>query len=49
MSLFWAFEPPASGVFAESMIEELGYTTFSAANAREALAVLESGAAITRS
>jgi CheY-like chemotaxis protein len=32
---------------AESIIEELGYSTFAAANAREALAILESGAPIT--
>src|SRR5207248_11026329 len=32
---------------AESIIEELGHSTFSAANAREALAVLDGGAPIT--
>ena len=32
---------------AESIIGELGYATFSAANAREALALLEDGAPIT--
>lgn len=42
-----AEDEPTVRVLAESIIEELGYTTFSAANAREALAVLEGGAAIT--
>lgn len=42
-----AEDEPTVRILAESIIEELGYTTFSAANAREALAVLEGGAAIT--
>lgn len=40
-------DEPTVRALAESMIEELGYRTFSAANAGEALAVLESGVAIT--
>ena len=42
-----AEDEPTVRALAESIIGELGYPTFSAANAREALAVLESGAAIT--
>jgi CheY-like chemotaxis protein len=42
-----AEDEPTVRALAESIIEGLGYTTFSAANAREALAVLEGGAAIT--
>ena len=42
-----AEDEPTVRALAESIIEELGYLTFSAANAREAIAVLESGAAIT--
>ena len=42
-----AEDEPTVRALAESIIEELGHTTFSAANAREALAVLEGGAAIT--
>jgi CheY-like chemotaxis protein len=42
-----AEDEPTVRALAESIIEELGYSTFSAANAREALAVLENGAAIT--
>ena len=42
-----AEDEPTVRALAEAIIEGLGYSTFSAANAREALAVLESGAAIT--
>ena len=42
-----AEDEPTVRALAELIIEELGYSTFSAANAREALAVLEDGAAIT--
>jgi len=42
-----AEDEPTVRALAESIIEELGYSTFSAANAREALAVLENGAHIT--
>src|SRR4051794_14095125 len=41
-----AEDEPTVRALAESIIEELGYSTFSAANAREALAVLEGGAEI---
>jgi CheY-like chemotaxis protein len=41
-----AEDEPTVRSLAESIIEELGYLTFSAANAREALAILESGAAV---
>jgi CheY-like chemotaxis protein len=40
-------DEPTVRALAESIIEELGYSTFSAATAREALAVLESGTPIT--
>jgi len=42
-----AEDEPTVRALAESIIEELGYSTFSAANAREALALLENGALIT--
>ena len=42
-----AEDEPTVRALAESIIDELGYETFSAANAREALAVLDDGAAIT--
>jgi CheY-like chemotaxis protein len=42
-----AEDEPTVRALAESIIEDLGYATFSAANAREALAVFESGAPIT--
>ena len=42
-----AEDEPTVRALAESIIEELGYLTFSAANAREALAVLDGGAPIT--
>src|SRR3954451_12689193 len=42
-----AEDEPTVRSLAESIIEDLGYATFSAANAREALAVLESGEPIT--
>ena len=42
-----AEDEPTVRALAESIIEELGYSTFSAGNSREALAVLESGAPIT--
>ena len=42
-----AEDEPTIRALAESIIEELGYSTFSAANAREALAVLDGGAPIT--
>ena len=42
-----AEDEPIVRALAESIIEELGYSTFSAANAKEALAVLENGAPIT--
>src|ERR1041385_6908001 len=42
-----AEDEPTVRALAESIIEELGYWTFSAANAREALAVLDGGAPIT--
>jgi CheY-like chemotaxis protein len=38
---------PTVRALEESIIAELGYETFSAANAREALAVLDDGAPIT--
>lgn len=41
-----AEDEPTVRALAESIIEELGYETFSAGNAREALAVLENGSAI---
>ena len=47
LAVLVAEDEPTVRALAESIIEELGYTTFSAANAREALAVLEGGAAIT--
>ena len=42
-----AEDEPTVRTLAELIIEELGYSTFSAANAREALGVLENGVAIT--
>ena len=42
-----AEDEPTVRALAESIIGDLGYATFSAANAREALAVLEDGAPIT--
>jgi CheY-like chemotaxis protein len=42
-----AEDEPTVRALAEAIIEGLGYSTFSAANSREALAVLESDAAIT--
>ena len=42
-----AEDEPTVRALAESIIEELGHSTFSAANAREALAVLETDAPIT--
>ena len=42
-----AEDEPTVRALAESIIEELGCSTFSAGNAREALAVLEGGAPIT--
>ena len=42
-----AEDDPTVRALAESIIAELGYATFSAANAREALAVLENDAPIT--
>jgi len=42
-----AEDEPTVRALAESIIGELGYATFSAASAREALAVLEDGAPIT--
>jgi CheY-like chemotaxis protein len=42
-----AEDEPTVRALAESIIGELAYATFSAANAREALAVLEDGAPIT--
>jgi CheY-like chemotaxis protein len=42
-----AEDEPTVRVLAESIIGELGYATFSAANAREALALLENGEPIT--
>ena len=42
-----AEDEPTVRALAESIIGELGYATFSAANAREALALLEDGAPIT--
>lgn len=42
-----AEDEPTVRALAESIIEELGYSTFSAANAREALAILENDAPIT--
>src|SRR5579872_5264411 len=42
-----AEDEPTVRALAESIIGELGYATFSAANAREALALLEEGAPIT--
>ena len=42
-----AEDEPTVRALAESIIEEFGYETFSAANAREALAVLEDDAPIT--
>ena len=40
-------DEPTVRALAELIIQELGYATFSAANAREALAVLESATSIT--
>ena len=42
-----AEDEPTVRALEESIIAELGYETFSAANAREALAVLDDGAPIT--
>ena len=42
-----AEDEPTVRMLAESIIGDLGYATFSAANAREALALLENGAPIT--
>ena len=42
-----AEDEPTVRTLAESIIAEFGYETFSAANAREALAVLDDGALIT--
>ena len=42
-----AEDEPTVRALAESIIEELGYKTISAANAREALALLENDSAIT--
>lgn len=42
-----AEDEPTVRALSESIIQDLGYPTFSAANAREALALLESGALIT--
>jgi CheY-like chemotaxis protein len=47
LAVLVAEDEPTVRSLAESIIEELGYLTFSAANAREALAILESGTAIT--
>lgn len=47
LAVLVAEDEPTVRALAESIIEELGYTTFSAANAREALALLEDGASIT--
>ena len=41
-----AEDEPTVRTLAESIIAEIGYETFSAANAREALAVLDDGAPI---
>jgi two-component system, chemotaxis family, chemotaxis protein CheY len=40
-------DEPTVRALAESIIAELGYETFSAANAREALALLDDGPPIT--
>jgi len=42
-----AEDEPTVRALAESIVGELGYSTFSAANSREALALLENGAPIT--
>ena len=47
LTVLVAEDEPIVRALAESIIEEVGYTTFSAANAREALALLEDGASIT--
>ena len=47
LAVLVAEDEPTIRALAESIIAELGYSTFSAANTREALAVLENGAAIT--
>jgi CheY-like chemotaxis protein len=47
LTVLVAEDEPTVRALAESIIEEVGYTTFSAANAREALALLEDGASIT--
>jgi CheY-like chemotaxis protein len=47
LAVLVAEDEPTVRALAESIIEELGYSTFSAGNAREALAVLEGGAPIT--
>src|ERR1051325_4439576 len=47
LAVLGAEDEPTVRVLAESIIEELGYATFSAGNAREALAILETGAPIT--
>ena len=47
LAVLVAEDEPTVRALAESIIAEIGYSTFSAANTREALAVLENGAAIT--
>lgn len=47
LAVLVAEDEPTVRALAESIIADLGYSTFSAANAREALAVLESGSPIT--